>query len=52
MSQDWRKTSSKKKVEKEMIHQDRQRQYAHMERDKRHDEAEKHFRHKPYRRME
>ena len=51
MSHDLRKSSAEKRAEKEIIHQDRQRRYAHMEHDKRHDEAEKHFRHNPYRRM-
>lgn len=52
MSHGLRKSSSEKRAEKEIINRDRQCRYTRMERDGRRDEAEKHFRHNAYGRIE
>ena len=52
MSHDLRKSAAEKRAEREQILHDRQCRYSRMERDGRREAAEKHFRHKPYGRME
>lgn len=52
MSHGLRKSSAEKRAEKEIINHGQQCRYSRMERDGRREVAEKHFKHKPYGRME
>lgn len=52
MSHGLRKSSSEKRAEKEIINHGQQCRYSRMERDGRREVAEKHFKHKPYGRIE
>lgn len=52
MSKESKKSAAMKRHEKEIREQDKQRRYADMTIRKRCESAEKHFRHKPYGRIE
>lgn len=52
MSHELRKSAAEKRMQKEIREQDKQRRYADMAIRERRESAEKHFRHKPYGRME
>lgn len=52
VSKELKKSAAEKRMQKEIREQDKQRRYADMAIRERRASAEKHFRHKPYGRME
>lgn len=48
MSKEFKKSSAKKRREKEILKRDKNCRYANMEQEKHGESAEKQFRHKPY----